>query len=167
MTKMVRMKFQINDKNIERDVPDFDWEGFRGNMPNAKAFARKSYFSAVQRIVREIEEGKNQTGEAHLASMEAVLGRSLFYTKEEVSKWFDSKNWSRCEFKTDMPSVMTQLKKAILHLASEKESPFSGKDREKLEKWIIEVVDYHDEIATYLLYKLEVQPKPVQLADLG
>ena len=89
MPNMVKMKFQVGNNHVERDVPDFDWEAFRGNMLNAEAFARKSYFAAVQRIIREIDEGKNQTSEAHLASMEAVLGRSLFYTQQEIGRWFD------------------------------------------------------------------------------
>lgn len=167
MPNMVKMKFQVGNRHVERDVPDFDWEAFRGNMPNAEAFARKSYFAAVQRFIREIDEAKNQTSEAHLASMEAVLGRSLFYNQQEVGKWFDRQDWSRCEFKTDMASAVPQLKDAILNLAAAKESPYSGKAREKLEKYIMAVLDdSHDEIAVYLLYKLDVQPDPVQLADL-
>lgn len=55
MPNKVKMKFQVGNKHAERKVPDFDWEAFRGNMPNAEAFARKSYFAAMQRFIREID----------------------------------------------------------------------------------------------------------------
>jgi hypothetical protein len=168
MPNMVKMKFQVGDKHVERDVPDFDWEAFRGNMLNAEAYARKCYFAAVQRISREIYEGKNQTSETHLASMEAVLGRSLFYTQQEIENWFELQKWERCQFQRDMASALPILKDAILKLAAAKESPYSGKDRAILEKHIVDVLDdSHDEIAVYLFSKLDVQPKPVELADLG
>lgn len=168
MPNMVKMKFQVGGKHVERDVPDFDWEAFRGNMLNAEAFARKGYFVAVQRIIREIEEGKNQTSEAHLASMETVLGRSLFYSQQEIGSWFDLQKWERCEFQRDMASALPILKDAILKLAAAKESPYSEKDRAILGKHILDVLNNsHDEIAVYLFSKLYVQPKPVQLADLG
>lgn len=168
MPPMVKMKFQVGGRDVERNVPDFDWDAFRGNMPNAEAFARKSYFAAVQRFIREIDEGKNQTSEAHLASMEAVLGRSLFYNQQEVDKWFDRQDWRRCNFKTDLTLALPLLREAIHKLAAAKESPYSGKDREMLAKCIIAVLDNsHDEIAVYLFSKLDVQPEPVHLADLG
>lgn len=157
---MVMKQFKINRKLIEREVPDFDWDTFRGNFPNAESFARKCYFAAVRRIIQEIEEGKNQTTEKHLESMEAVLVRSLFYTKQEVSDWLDNRDWKQCHgLKDDKIGI---LKEKFLELTSAKTSPFDGKMREKLAHRIAEVVDGHgDEIADYLLYKLDVQPEPV------
>ena len=105
MTNQVKIAFRIRDKGgklagrtIDREVPEFDWQAFK-NLPGAEAFVRKSYFGAVKRIARQIEENANQTTEAHLASMEAVIIRSLKYTQEELMEWFETRNWNLHTFK--------------------------------------------------------------------
>lgn len=169
MTKLTRKSYYIKaqDKSIERDVPDFDWEEFK-KLPNAEMFARKCYFANVQRIVSEVADGhRNQTTETHLVSMESVLVRSLFFTKQQVEEWVKSRNWSLWSFKSPVEGSEEVKRHIVDKLAGQKESRLPAKVRARLQECIATVADKpSDDIADYLFYKLDLQSEQVQLADL-
>ena len=64
----------LSGKPIEHQVAEFDWGMFK-NTPNAETFVRKAYYAAAQKLVRELYEGKSQTEEHHLKSMESLIAR--------------------------------------------------------------------------------------------
>ncbi len=71
------------------------------NTPNAELFVRRAYNSHVQKIVRDILLAKNGTSDDHLQSIEAVIGRSINFTKKEIEEWCKSRKWGDANFQSN------------------------------------------------------------------
>lgn len=163
MSKKMIYKFTVKNKGGEsagkvlvNEVPDFDWEEFK-KLPLAIVFAKKAYFEKVKKIMREIEEDqKNQTMECDLQSMESIIARSLEFTKEEISEWFDKRNWDKFP-KLKNPELLESWKKRLLALSRgpvflEEES------RKKYADYVAEVADKPtDDVADYLFSRLSLK----------
>ncbi|MDP2816313.1 MAG: hypothetical protein Q8O19_06505 [Rectinemataceae bacterium] len=151
----------LGGQSLEHEVADFDWVSFK-NTPNAEAFVRKAYFAAAKKLVRELHEGKNQTEEHHLQSMESLIARSIKFSREELTDWCESRDWSRASF-TIEPQRAIQLLKEHLPSLSSSEFAFPEKLRLRAAEIVAEVADSKsDPVADYLFVKLsQEQKKPV------
>ena len=160
------IRFTVRDKGgalggqtLEHEVADFDWASFK-NTPNAEAFVRKAYFAAAKKLVRELHEGKNQTEEHHLQSMDSLIARSLKFSREELVEWCESRDWSRASFKVE-PQKAIQLLKEHLPGLSSSELAFPEHLRLRAAEIVAEVADSKsDPIADYLFVKLSQEQKP-------
>jgi len=101
MSKRIPVSFIVRDKggpaggkHLQGDAPDFEWERFK-NTGNAEEFVKKAYFAAVKKIIRDLDQNKAPTVATDLSSMEAVIARSLFFTKEEIGEWIRTRDWSK------------------------------------------------------------------------
>lgn len=159
MTKAT-IRFRIRDRGGEfggqtfvHKVPAFDWALFK-NTPNAEAFAKKAYFAAAQKLVRDLVEQKGATSDRHLESMEALIARSLKFTKQEIADWCESRDWSRAKFEADPDRGIRTLKENLPSISSD-EFAFPVKLRARAAELVAEVADEgSDPIADYLFVKL-------------
>ncbi|WP_292936335.1 hypothetical protein [Noviherbaspirillum sp.] len=144
---------RLGGQTLEHAVPEFDWTTFK-NLPNADAFVKKAYFSAAQKIVRELHEGKNGTELHHLQSVENLMARSLKFTREEIEDWCESREWAKAAFQVESDKAINFLKQN-LPLLSTNESAFPGKLRARAAEIVAEVADVKaDPVADYLFVKL-------------
>ncbi len=167
------VKFRVRNKGgklagkaIERAVPDFDWETFK-NCPNAEEFSRKSYFQAVRRLVREVEEKNDQTFLANnLESIESVLTRSLKYTKDEIAEWIKTREWEQAALKGSRENALKMIEKRLAAL-SQGEVYLDKKLKDRLAEIIASVADKpSDAIADYLFSRLTVAGVEIDASDL-
>ncbi len=155
----------LGGQTLVHQVPEFDWTMFR-NQPNAEAFVRKAYFAAAQKLVRELYEGKHQTEEHHLQSMESLIARSLKFTREDIEEWCARRDWSRAKFKLDAPKSIHLLKEHLPALSSS-EFTFPEHLRTRAAEIVAEVADSNsDAVADYLFVKLSQEQKKVDLFNL-
>lgn len=163
MSKKINYKFTVARKGgesagkvFENEVPDFDWEEFK-KLPLAKLFAKKAYFEEVKKIMREIEEDrKNQTMKCDLQSMESIIARSLKFTKEEISEWFDKRNWGKFP-KLKNPEVLKGWKIGLLTL-SQGPVVFGEESRKKYADYVAGAADKPtDDVADYLFSRLSLE----------
>ena len=163
--KSTLIRFRIRNRGgafggqtFEHKVPEFDWALFK-NTPNAEAFTRKAYFAAAQKIVRDLIEEKATTEEHHLNSMEALVARSLKFTRQEIQEWCESRDWAKAQFTTDPEKAINTLKSNLPGLSSD-EFAFPVKLRTRAAEIVAEVADSKsDPIADYLFVKL-AQERP-------
>ena len=140
-------------KTIEHEVPEFDWAAFK-NTVNAEAFVKKAYFSAAQRICREIHEKKNGTTEDHLQSVESLIARSINFTQGEIEDWINSRDWRRVESVNNRDKAIAFLKKNLPLLANTDQA-IPEKAREKVAELVAGLADPDaDPVADYLWVKL-------------
>lgn len=162
MSKKIIYKHTVKNKGgesagkvLENEVPDFDWEEFK-KLPLARVFAKKAYFKEVKKIIREIEEGKNQTMECDLQSMESIIARSLEFTEKEISEWFDKRNWDKFP-KLKNPEQLENWKKRLLALSR---GPvfFGEESRKKYADYVAGAADKPtDDVADYLFSRLSLK----------
>ena len=163
MPKRINVTFRIRDKGgpsggktVSRDAPAFDLDSFM-RTPNAEEFVKKAYLSVVKKIIREIEEQKNGSVTADLASTESVIARSLSFTKEEITEWIRTRDWARADQVKDMPKLLPVIKERLPDLAARR-NPFSAeKSAELADKVIAAVADDPDAIADFLFTILTTQ----------
>lgn len=154
------MYFKIRDKGgssagqtIEAEVADFDWELFK-KLPNAEEFVKKYYFAEARKFAREIHEGKNQTQEWHLQSMENLIARTLKFTKEEINTWCDQRDWSQMKSVKEIDKAIKYLKENLPKLSSS-EFNYPENMRIKSAEIVAEISNTQiDPIANYLFVKL-------------
>jgi hypothetical protein len=145
-------------QKYEYRVAAFDWELFK-NAPNAEAFAKKAYYAAAQKLVRDMVEEKPSTDEHHLISMENLMARMLKFTKQEIIDWCDSREWSLAKFSIDSEQGIKIMKDNLPKLSSA-EFAFPSKQRARAAEIVAEVANKDsDPIANYLFVKL-TQPQP-------
>jgi hypothetical protein len=168
MTKK-QIRFTVRKKGgkssgetLEHDVPAFDWGEFK-NSPNAETFVKKAYFSAAQKIVREIHESKNGTEEYHLKTIESLVARSINFNSSEINDWLESRDWEQAKFTIEKSKGINFLKKNLPLLASD-DSSFPEKLRDRAAELIAEIADIEaDPVADYLWVKLTQESSPGDL----
>ena len=139
-------------------VAAFDWDLFK-KTANAEAFAKKAYYAAAQKLVRDMVEGKPTTDEHHLISIENLIARTLKFTKQEVIDWCNSREWSSAKFDIESEKGVKIMTDNLPNLISE-EFSFPSKHRDRAAQIVAEVADKDsDPIANYLFVKL-TQPEP-------
>ena len=143
----------------EYRVAAFEWDLFK-NTPNAEAFAKKAYYAAAQKLVRDMVEEKPSTDEHHLISMENLIARTLKFTKQEIIYCCDSRDWSQAKFAIDSDKGVEIMKDKLPNLSSA-EFAFPAKLRVRAAEIVAEVADKDsDPIANYLFVKLtQTQPE--------
>lgn len=156
MTDRTLISFRIRDKGglsggktVSGDAPTFDLQRIL-KTPNADEFIKKAYFASVKKIIREIEEKKNGSVTSDLASFEAVVARSLSFTKDEIKDWLDSRDWNRANQVKDMSNLLPEIKKDLPKLASRKHPYPLEKAEELAYKVIAAVADDEDPVADFL-----------------
>ena len=155
----------LGGQTLEHQVAEFDWLIFK-NTPNAEAFVKKAYVAAAQKLVRELHEGKNQTEEHHLQSMESLIARSLKFTREEIDDWCASRDWTPVKFKIEAQKAISVLKEHLPGLSSS-EFTFPEHLRTRAAEIVAEVADSKsDPVADYLFVKLSQEQKRDDLLPL-
>lgn len=156
---------KLGGQTIEHSVAEFDWPTFK-NTPNAEAFVKKAYYAAAQKLVRDLHEGKNQTEDHHLHSMESLVARSLKFTRDEIIEWCDSRDWTRAKFTTEPEKAIASLKEYLPNLSSS-DFAFPERLRTRAAEIVAEVADSRaDPVADYLFVKLSQEQKKDDLLEL-
>ena len=149
---------EFGGQSFEHNVPAFNWSQFK-NAPNAEAFVKKAYFAAAQKLVRDLIEEKNSTDPRHLESIEALIARSLKFTRPEIQDWCESRNWALARFTSDPEAAIKTLKAHLPNLSSD-EFAFPPHLRSRAAEIVAEVADFNsDPVADYLFVKL-AQERP-------
>ena len=164
---VVRKKGGVSGgKTLSGKIPAFDWESFK-NTPNADVFVKKAYIAACRKIIREIDEKKKyQSSEADLSSTEAVIAKSISFTKSEIKDWLESRDWSKASDVQDIEKLLPAIRKRFPTLAS-RVNPFSQKDAEKLaDKVVAAVSDKADAVADFLFTVLTTNKNSIKPEDL-
>ena len=148
---------ELSGKEIEHEVPEFDWESFK-NIPNARLFVERAYNSALQKLVRDIHLVQNGTREAHIQSLESVIARSVKVTKTEIEEWCEKRDWDDSDIKDKERSK--QILFNILPKFSSNDYIVSNDSNRKLLAEIVASVSdpKTDPIAEYLWVKLTQDP---------
>lgn len=162
MSKKIIYKYTVKNKGgksagkvLENEVPDFDWEEFK-KLPLADQFAKKAYLEALQKIMLDIEEEKNQTMKCDLQSIESVIARSLKFTKAGIGEWFDKRNWDGFP-KLENTKVRERFKAQLLSL-SQGGIPIPEESRKKWANIVAKVADKPtDDVADYLFSRLSLK----------
>jgi hypothetical protein len=165
---LTSIRFRVRNKGgkfagqiLEHSVADFDWAAFK-NTPNAEAFAKKAYAAAAQKLVRELYEGKNQTDDRHLQSMESLIARSLKFTRDEIVDWCDSRDWRRAKFTIPAEKAIKTLKEHLPNLSSD-DFGFPENLRIRAAEIVAEVADSKsDPVADYLFVKLSQEQRKIE-----
>jgi hypothetical protein len=84
----------MGGRNISFGAPVFDFDEFR-KTPNAGEFVRKAYNAAVKKIAREVEGRENGSVPADLGSYEMIVARSLKFTRADIVRWLNERDWSK------------------------------------------------------------------------
>ena len=143
---------------FEHKIPEFDWNLFK-NTPNAEAFVKKAYVATAQKLVRDLIEEKDGTDERHLESMEALIARSLKFTRQEILEWCENRDWTRARFTVDPKEAIATLKANLPNMSSD-EFGFPLNLRSRAAEIVAEVADLKsDPLADYLFVKL-AQERP-------
>lgn len=136
------------------EVPAFDWEVFR-KLPNAELFARRAYYSLLQKLIRDVKLGnRNRTSENDLLSIESVITRSFHFTTSEIARWCESRDWNTPLIKS--PEKTVPALKHYLPKYSYSDDVFTDEvQRVKVAEIIADISDrQRDDIAEYLWFKL-------------
>lgn len=168
------IRFRVRNKGgksageiLEHEVPVFSWDEFK-NLANAEAFVKKAYYAAAKRIVREIHENINGTNDSHIQSIESLIGRSIYFSQEEIRDWIDSRNWSYAQFSygVDKDEAIKFLSNN-LPLVSTNDNAIPDKLRNKAADIVAEIADIKsDPIADYLWVKLTQEKHETDLMAL-
>ena len=160
MTDKTTISFRIRDKGgpsggktVSGEVPKFNLEDFL-KTPNVEEFIKKSYYASVKKIIREIDEKKNGSVTADLSTTEAIVARSLSFTKEEIRDWLKARDWSRATNVKDIDKVKRVIERALPELASRRHQ-FTPEEAMKLaDKVIAAIADTPDPVADFLFTTL-------------
>ncbi|MBK7548860.1 MAG: hypothetical protein IPI20_14035 [Rhodoferax sp.] len=166
MNKQTVVTFRVRDKGgpsggktISQSVPEFELADFM-KTPNAEEFVKKAYYANVKKIMREVEERKNGSTLSDLQSTEAIVARSLAFTKEEISDWVSSRDWSKASQVKDIEKVKVSMVKYLPQLAMRK-NPFSTEIAVRIADVVIAAVaDSPDPVADYLFSVLTLPQSP-------
>jgi len=149
---------QLAGQILEREAPQFVWEDFI-NAPNAERFAKKAYYAAVKRIIRELAEEAGPSGKHHLDSIENVIMRDLKFTQKEISDWCETRDWSKVTLK-DRPTGIAILKESLPNIASGI-IPSEEEIRKRFSEIVGELADNKlDPVAEYLFSELTSNQQP-------
>lgn len=169
MSNKIVISFRVRDRGgpqarrrIEGEVDAFDWEEFK-KCPNAEAFAKKAYMAAVKKLLREIRGGSpSVTCDADISSLESVLARSLHYTQEELSEWWDSRDWNVVKLSDKTKKSL----KGILLNPTARYSFYDEPTRTALWEAVSSLADTPtDAIADYLFSRITTAPEPIDLSE--
>jgi hypothetical protein len=145
MTNRTTVSFTVKDKKgksagkvLAADVPEFDWESFK-NTPNANEFVKRAYYAEVKKIIREIRETRNGTVETDLESFEAIITRSLSFTKQDIRDWMSTRDWNKAAEAKDIRKVVDYITPLLPEVALRK-NPFPNEDALKLADKVISAV---------------------------
>lgn len=157
---------ELSGKEIEQEVPEFDWELFKKSS-NAKLFVERAFNTSVQKLVRDVHLGKNGTTGIHLQSIESVIARSVKVTKAEIVEWCKARDWDSTGLK-DKNRAKELLLEKLPRFSSSDYVFTDGKTRERIAEIIATVSDIKsDPIAEYLWVKLTQDSSVGQIsADL-
>jgi hypothetical protein len=172
MTNKKSITFRVRDKGgksggntLSGDVPEFNPQAFMATA-NATEFLKKVYFSAVKKIIREIEDGKNKTSLSDLESFETIITRSMAFTQAEIKEWIETRDWTRANTVKDMGKLLPIIQADFPKLANRKHR-FSRSEADKLaDKVIAAVADDPDPIADFLFSVLTTHKTPDDIGDV-
>lgn len=117
-------------------------------------------------MVRELEEGKNQTEAHHLQTIESLIARSLNFTKEDIQEWCNNRNWESAAFRGDREKGIQMLKDKLPLLAGS-DFAFPEEFRKRAAEIVAEVAGSSvDPVADYLFVKLSQEQKQTSKLDL-
>lgn len=156
MSNQTVVTFRVRDKGgpsggktISQSVPEFELAEFM-KTPNAEEFVKKVYFASVKKIMREVEEKKNGSTVSDLQSTEAIVTRSLSFTKEEISDWIKSRDWSRAVQVKNIESIKAAMVKYLPQIAM-RNNPFEPKVAERIADVVVAAVaDTQDPVADFI-----------------
>ena len=144
----------LSGTSEEYQVPDFEWEEFI-KLPNARLFAKRSYDSTIQKLVRDILLEKNGTSDHHLQTMESVIARSITFTKQEIIEWCNSRDWELTQFNMDKEKAIQLLNDKLPAFALDENSIIDKNVKTRIAEIIAGVSDINtDPVAEYLWAKL-------------
>ena len=166
MPKTKTVTFRVKDKGgpmggreITFDAPEFVLSEFL-KTPNSGEFVKKAYEAAAKKIAREVEEKKNGSVLADLQSYEMIVARSLKFTKIEIAKWVQTRDWSRIssfknpdELRRNMEAWLPNLAMRVNHLGPQP-------SRTVAVKVVAALADKPDPVAEYLFVILTVERPP-------
>jgi hypothetical protein len=173
MSNQTVVTFRIRDKGgpsagktISQLVPKFELADFI-KTPNAEEFVKKAYYASVKKIMREVEEKKNGSTVSNLQSTEAIVARSLTFSKEEISDWVKSRDWSRAVQVKNIEKIKAAMIKNLPQIAMRK-NPFSPEIAERIADVVVAAVaDSPDPVADYLFSVLTLPQSPANNDSLG
>ena len=160
MPERITVTFRVRDKGgpsggktLSHGMPAFALDDFL-RAPNAEEFIKKAYFAAAKKLVRDIEERKNGTVASDLDSHEAVIARSLSFTKDDIKDWVRTRDWSRAQGVKNIEGLIPQIEKLLPDLANRR-NHFTPEVAAKLaDKVVAAVADYEDPVAEFLFTTL-------------
>ena len=168
MQKRVVFNFFSRKKKqtISGEAPEFVLQEFM-SAPNAKEFIRKAYISSIRKIVTDIDEGRSGTVTSDLESMEAVIARSLKFTREDITDWINSRDWTQVKNVANIGLVTANMKKLLPELATRR-NPFSAQDSERVVLIVMAaVMDKDDPVGEYILTTLSTERGGLDVGQLG
>ena len=156
---------KLGGQTLEHSVAEFDWQAFK-NMPNAEVFVKKAYYATAQKLIRELHEGKNQTEDHHLQSMESLIAKSLKFTRDEIVEWCKNRDWTKVKFASAPEKAIGMLKENLPNLSSS-EVAFLEHLRAMAADIVAKVADLQvDPVANYLFVKLSQEQKQDYMLNL-
>lgn len=172
MPQTQKITFRVKEKGgpmggreISFDAPEFNLPEFL-KTPNSEEFIKKAYISAIKKIAREIEEHKNGSLPADLTSYEMIIARSLKFTKPDITRWLETREWSRIEAFKDPAALKASMEKWLPRLASRTNSLRMELSRNVAVKVIAALADKPDPVAEYLFVTLTVE-RPQETYDIS
>ena len=153
-------------KAISQLVPEFEFADFM-KTPNVEEFVKKAYYASAKRIMREVWEMKNGSTVSDLQSTEAIVARSLTFTKEEISDWLKSRDWSRALQVKNIEKIKAAMVEDLPQIAMRK-TPFSPEIAERIAYLVVAALaDSPDPVADYLFSELTLPQSPADDDWLG
>lgn len=146
---------KLGGKKLSFEIPRFELEAFL-KAPNADEFIKKAYLSAAKKIGREVEERKMRSVPADLSSYEMIIARSLKYTKQDISNWLNSRDWSRISHFKNPANIRAGVEAFLPKLAMRQnyhEPDFSLKVAKDI---VAALASKPDPVAEYLFVMLSV-----------
>ena len=91
--------------------------------------------------------------------MEALVARSIKFTREEIGEWCDSRDWEKAGFTEEAEKKVAFLKEKLPNLSSNEEG-FPEKSRTRAAEIVASIADKDsDPVADFLWVKLTQEPK--------
>lgn len=157
---------ELGGTNQDYLVPEFNWDEFK-RLPNAELFVRRAYNSQLQKLVRDILLEKNSTSKQHIQSTESVIARSLNFTKKEIEKWCELRDWTNIKFNVDSDKAIQHLTNILPKFAVGDDVIFTKEQKIRAAEIIATIADRKtDDIAEYLWVKLTEKSALDDLEDI-
>jgi hypothetical protein len=172
MPKLKTTTFRVRDKGgtlggkeITFQAPEFSLDEFL-HAPNAEEFIKNAYKSAAKKIAREVEERKNGSVKADLASYEMIVARSLNFTKADITRWLQSRDWQRISLFKNPDGLRRSMENWLPNLAMRVNHWEPQASRNVAVKVVAALADKPDPVAEYLFVVLTVErPDDIELPD--